>query len=143
MDHAVHSNGSSGHEHREANLGLIIYSAIGLAVVVAAVMVLMWGTFNLIKNQEMSNQESLSPLATTTLPPEPRLEEHPSQSLLQLRQNEEQILTGYTWQDQKAGTVRIPIDRAMDLIAQRGLPVLNQQPEGAKQQQGAKPNAQQ
>jgi hypothetical protein len=30
--------------------------------------------------------------------------------------------------DQKAGTVRIPIERAMDLLAQRGLPV---RPEGA------------
>ncbi len=36
---------------------------------------------------------------------------------------EEQTLSSYDYIDQKAGTVRIPIDRAMDLIAQRGLPV--------------------
>jgi len=31
-------------------------------------------------------------------------------------------LNSYDWIDQKAGTVRIPIDRAMQLLAQRGLP---------------------
>ena len=34
---------------------------------------------------------------------------------------ENQILTSYGWVDRKAGTVRIPIERAMDLIAHRGL----------------------
>ena len=41
----------------------------------------------------------------------------------EIRIDEEQTLSTYDWVDQKAGTVRIPIDRAMDLIAQRGLPV--------------------
>ncbi len=31
--------------------------------------------------------------------------------------------TNYTWVDESKGTVRIPIERAMELIAQRGLPV--------------------
>ena len=35
---------------------------------------------------------------------------------------EEQTLNSYGWVDQQAGVVRIPIDRAMDLLAQRGLP---------------------
>jgi hypothetical protein len=36
------------------------------------------------------------------------------------------MLATYDWVDQKAGTVRIPIDRAMELIAQRGLPMRTQ-----------------
>jgi hypothetical protein len=32
------------------------------------------------------------------------------------------LLQGYHWVDQNAGVVQIPIDRAMDLLAQRGLP---------------------
>ena len=35
---------------------------------------------------------------------------------------EEQTLHSYGWVDQQAGVVRIPIDRAMELLAQRGLP---------------------
>jgi hypothetical protein len=44
----------------------------------------------------------------------------------QLRQ-QDKTLASYDWVDQKNGLVRIPIDRAMDLLAQRGLPV---RPEG-------------
>jgi hypothetical protein len=38
------------------------------------------------------------------------------------RLKEEQTLNSYGWVDEKAGVVRIPIDRAMQLLAQRGLP---------------------
>ena len=38
------------------------------------------------------------------------------------RMQEEQTLNSYGWVDQQAGVVRIPIDRAMELLAQRGLP---------------------
>ena len=41
---------------------------------------------------------------------------------------EEKTLYSYGWVDEKAGTVRIPIERAMDLLVQRGLPV---RPQGA------------
>ena len=33
------------------------------------------------------------------------------------------MLNNYTWIDQAAGTVSLPIDRAIELTAQRGLPV--------------------
>lgn len=40
-----------------------------------------------------------------------------------MRLREENTLSTYDYVDKNAGTVRIPIDRAMDLLAQRGLPV--------------------
>ena len=43
-----------------------------------------------------------------------------------MHQKEELLLENYTWVDEKQGTVRIPIERAMELIAQRGLPVAQQ-----------------
>ena len=43
---------------------------------------------------------------------------------------QEDQLNSYGWVDQKAGVAHIPIERAMELIAQRGLPVL---PQGAEQ----------
>jgi hypothetical protein len=46
---------------------------------------------------------------------------------------QEDQLNSYGWVDQKAGVAHIPITRAMDLIVERGLPVL---PQGAEQ--GAK-----
>ena len=43
-------------------------------------------------------------------------------ALRQLRATEDAALTTYGWVDRKNGIVHIPIDRAMDLILQRGLP---------------------
>ena len=40
-----------------------------------------------------------------------------------MHQKEDLLLENYSWLDEQQGTVRIPIERAMELIAQRGLPV--------------------
>jgi len=54
--------------------------------------------------------------------PEPRLQIKSGVDLNTLRAEEERELSSYGWVNRSAGVVRIPIDRAMDLIMQRGLP---------------------
>lgn len=56
------------------------------------------------------------------LPPEPRLQTDPPKDLQEMRARENEVLDGYTWIDRKRGIVRIPIDRAIDVLAERGLP---------------------
>jgi hypothetical protein len=56
------------------------------------------------------------------LPPNPRLEIAPVQELQQIRDAEQKALDSYGWVDRKNGVVRIPVSRAIDLLAQRGLP---------------------
>ena len=56
------------------------------------------------------------------LPPPPRLQNYPFQDIKELRRNDKPLLDSYEWIDRSAGTVRIPVDRAMDLLAERGLP---------------------
>jgi hypothetical protein len=59
--------------------------------------------------------------------PTPRLEtDDGNQDLANLHDREDLLLDHYSWIDRSQGKVRIPIDRAMELIAQRGLPVANQ-----------------
>jgi hypothetical protein len=56
--------------------------------------------------------------------PTPRLQtDDGNEDVAQLHQREDLLLDHYSWVDRGAGKVRIPIDRAMELIAQRGLPV--------------------
>ncbi|MBV9133489.1 MAG: hypothetical protein JO318_12375 [Chloroflexi bacterium] len=55
-------------------------------------------------------------------PPAPALESEPGQSLDPYMAAEQAKLNGYRWVDRSAGIAAMPIDRAMDLIAQRGLP---------------------
>ena len=54
--------------------------------------------------------------------PEPRLQIDDVHDMNALRQSNDKQLNGYEWIDQNSGSVRIPISRAMDVIAERGLP---------------------
>ena len=55
--------------------------------------------------------------------PEPRLEDNEFTELNDYRYQEEVTLNSSDWVDQGAGTVRIPIEQAMKLIVERGLPM--------------------
>lgn len=59
--------------------------------------------------------------------PTPRLEmDDGNQDLADLHDREDLLLNYYSWIDRSQGSVRIPVDRAMQLIAQWGLPVAPQ-----------------
>ena len=56
--------------------------------------------------------------------PTPRVQtDDGNQDVADLHERENLLLEHYSWVDQQQGRVRIPIERAMELIAQRGLPV--------------------
>ncbi len=56
------------------------------------------------------------------LPPEPHLLVNEKLTLDEYEARENQILTNYAWVDKSAGVARIPVDRAIELISERGLP---------------------
>jgi len=59
--------------------------------------------------------------------PEPRLDiDDGNQATADLHAREDLLLEHYSLVDGQPGTIRIPIERAMQLIVQRGLPVANQ-----------------
>ncbi len=66
----------------------------------------------------------VSPLAATLPkePPEPRLQQTPGAALVRMHENEKVALESYGWVDKNSGVVHIPIDRAMDLVLEKGLP---------------------
>jgi hypothetical protein len=69
--------------------------------------------------REAADQPPPSSLAGAPSPesvPEPRLQTAPALDLAKLRAHEELELGRFEWADRKAGTVRIPIERAMDLL---------------------------
>jgi len=72
-----------------------------------------------------SNPELQDKMAEITQSfPTPRVQyDDGNQDVADLHAREDLLLSNYTWVDQSKGTVRIPIERAMELIAQRGLTV--------------------
>jgi hypothetical protein len=111
-----------GHEHTDVNIRPIVVAGIGLTValcVVAASMLLLYGVF---AAREARLSPPANPLAAAEgprLPPQPRLQVHPVKDLRELRAAENGILQHYGWVDKNAGVVRIPISRAIDLLAAR------------------------
>jgi hypothetical protein len=62
------------------------------------------------------------------LPPPPRLQIHGTRDWQEFRSAEERQLTTYGWMDRSTGVVHIPIELAMDRIAQRGVAPLPSAP---------------
>jgi hypothetical protein len=104
--------------------GVLLFAfwlAVGLIASAAAMFVLL----RALEKKEHAADRKLSPMIAASLartPPEPRLEPYPLAPRLRLRAEEEEILTTYGWVDKDRGLVRVPIDRAMELLVQRGLP---------------------
>jgi hypothetical protein len=112
------------HELRDVSAGPIVTFAISLFLLVAFSF---WITRLMFNHFAAREAKSSSPHLSwagskPALPPEPRLQVSPAQDRRQLRDAEEQVLHSYGWVNQPSGVVRIPIERAMQLIAERGLP---------------------
>jgi hypothetical protein len=103
---------------------------LALATIFSAVFT--FGVFKLLAYREDKAQAAVtSPLwVRATTPPEPRLQAtikeqtgqltSPTLDLVTLRREERALLESYGWADKPAGKVRIPIDEAMRLYAERG-----------------------
>jgi hypothetical protein len=119
-------HGEVVHETSDVNIRAILAFAAGLLALGAVVYLVVWLLFGYLDRRETTaSRERAYPLAVgqeDRLPPEPRLQTNPKQDLRDLRAAEEQLLKGYSWVDRNAGVVRIPVDEAMKLTLQRGLP---------------------
>ena len=122
------NNSAVTYEKRDVNTRTILYFVGVLFVVLVATIVSMRGLFGYF-----SATQNLGPGASPfnnsrTLPPEPRLQVDPSVDLNEVRQSQEEILNSYGWADQATGKVRVPIERAMDMLIERKLPARQNAP---------------
>jgi hypothetical protein len=148
--HPANSTGNGGYERQDIGAAPVLYFLLGLLVAGVFIYFLADGIYSYLEKQSEAQQAPVSPLVTNAPKdtrqlsadykdylrqsfPAPQLEIDERGQLDKIRIGEEETLSSYDWVDQKAGTVRIPIDRAMDLLAQRGLPVRAQ---GADQTAG-------
>lgn len=102
----------------------------GIALVGSAIIIYfaLYFLFDHFTQREKRESPPPSPLAgeAPKAPPEPRLQPSPRIDMREMRAHEDALLNGYGWIDPQKGIVRIPIERAMELVAQRGLPVTKQ-----------------
>ncbi len=110
-----------GYEPVDANISRLLWIALAWSIFVGLAALALVGLVALFDT--LRPPSAASPLARVEiLPPEPQLEANPKMILDQVRQRENQLLDGYAWADRNAGVARIPIDRAMAILAERGWP---------------------
>ena len=121
-------------EHQDMSPSGVYAFLTGLAVAGIVIYFVLWGLYHYMDAYQRTHQPPQNPLVQTEADtrhvqpeamqkfPQPRLEKNERTEINDFLLKEEQTLDSYGWVDEKAGVVRIPIDRAMQLIAQRGLP---------------------
>lgn len=84
---------------------------------------LMWAMFVGLKSYQASADPEPTPMeAERVLPAAPRLQVNQLQDQRDFRERQQEILNSYGWEDKTVKVVRIPVSRAIDLVAERGLP---------------------
>jgi hypothetical protein len=120
------------HESHDVSVRSILGFGVGLFVAGALIHVGIWLFFRFLQERAERRDTAPTTLAARRpvegphmperLFPEPRLERFPFAARESLRREEDARLTSYGWVDRNQGVVRIPIERAMELIAERGVP---------------------
>lgn len=130
-------SGSKAYETRDVKLRPLVVFIAGLTVVGIVTYLVIFVLFRLFSGQAARQDSVLAPTSLSQpaapgeehLPPEPRIQANPEGDLKTLRDQEDALLTTYGWVDQPASVVRVPIDVAMKLVLEEGLPV--RQPDNA------------
>ncbi len=120
------SSSDAGHETSDVSIRGIVGFGVGLGVAMVVILAAMFGLFRVLQVREARRVDvRVPPMVAASLrrtPREPRLEPNPLAPRLRMRAQEDTVLTTYGWVDRAGGVARIPIQRAEEILVQRGLP---------------------
>jgi hypothetical protein len=111
-----------GYEVRDATVWVLVLFGLGLCVALVFTLLGSGLLASYLKVHQPGVQAASTTAAPAERPPKPRLEINPQMDLAAKRRAEDATLNSYGWIDRNTGTVRIPIERAMDLVAERSSP---------------------
>ncbi len=115
-----------GYERRDANAKWIFSVVIVLFVIWVAVEAILFGIQSWLKHQLAPGDPwrvAAGAARPANNPPGPQLQVSPPADWQTFFARQETEANTYGWVNRTAGVVRVPIERAMDLVLQQGLPV--------------------
>ena len=134
-----HSNPETSFEREDLSTRGVFAFMIGLAIVGLLIYFIIVGMYSFLDKYEHAQMSTASPLVTSTGPAArvvtkeymekfkengaPMLESDERGQFKDFLLSQEDQLNSYGWVDEQGGVAHIPIERAMDLIVERGLPV--------------------
>jgi hypothetical protein len=118
----------AGHETTDVSPSYVGLFALGLALMIAIVLPLLsWIFWRFEAAALRADSPQSLVVGDQTIPP-PVLQDDPAADLAVLRRDEERRLSSYGWIDSQQRSVRVPIERAIEILSKRGLP----EPEGPR-----------
>lgn len=134
MAHTDPQHSGLNHEPTDVDLSGANRFIVVMTVFLAVTFGFVYFVFTKWEGDFRAAQPAPSPVAARDgdrLPPLPRLQTTPYVDLKAFKASEEQVLTTYAWVDKEKGVVRLPIRRAIDLVAERGVPTFGPAQAGA------------
>lgn len=112
-----------GHEQSDLSIKTLFWGLVVLLVVTTAAALAMAVMWDVLDARIAGMQPPPSPLVQTDVePPEPRLETTPREVRTRIDALRTLQASTYTWLDRDGGVARIPVERAMEILVERGLP---------------------
>ncbi len=115
----------SSYEHTDADARSVVHFGLWLAAIAIATHVLLAGGFAGLISWSTETTEPRYPLAAgkpPATPPAPVLQQYPDRDMTAFRGTDRGQLTSYGWIDRATERVHIPIDEAIQVTLERGLP---------------------
>jgi hypothetical protein len=121
-------------ESRDLSSRAVLGFLIALAIAGVLVHVGLWGIYKYMAGRELQPAPAQNAIMTSNqemrraggdpqvMFPAPRLQPNPVADLNKFRVHEEEVLNSYGWVDRASGKVHIPIEQAIAILAQTGLP---------------------
>ncbi len=117
------SNPIPSHERKDADVFSLLLIGLLLLFICVLVFLVCWGLIHVFNIRETAREEPARAMSPEQQKfPAPQLLQTSGNDLQTFQAQEERELHSYGWIDRSSGTVRIPINRAMQLLMERGLP---------------------
>ena len=115
-------SGNTNYELKDVKPGLVGYSLLGTAIItILSFIVCVWFTNYLLATPSQIDVQPSKLAPERTIPAAPLLQPVPMEELAAYEDQQEHRLESYTLIDEEADKVAIPIEHAIDLLAERGL----------------------
>ncbi|MCS7026891.1 MAG: hypothetical protein NZV14_19000 [Bryobacteraceae bacterium] len=115
---------SAGIELRDANIPLVIWTTVGILFTLFLCMGIAALQFKLETAALPKDTSNVFKRAERRLPPEPRLQAFPAKDLAAFQERQRAAASTYGYIDKANGIVRVPVDRAIEMVMTKGVQVL-------------------